>query len=212
MALKSGRVGVNPKAVDRYGMPRPGDVYTKSETDAKYATKTQVNACVPKTQLTANSKDFIFAYDETSEKYGYKAGSDGEFVPFEAAGGGVVGMNLPDATTTGFTISSDLTVESGGLQVVHGTSYDLLYGDITLSYSSTSGDHKIDLPSGKYIRGVIGVAYCASSKAGVDDLGGTGNFYIGNNQDTTLMNYFQVPLASGCSYVRLIIATRYRTS
>lgn len=113
MALKSGRVGVNPKAVDRYGMPRPGDVYTKTESDAKYATKTQVNACVPKTQLTANSKDFIFAYDETTEKYGYKAGATGDFVPFNSGGGGAGWVKPSDLITTGLTPTA-CTIEDGG--------------------------------------------------------------------------------------------------
>ena len=117
-------------------MPRPGDVYTKSESDAKYATKTQVNACVPKTQLTANSKDFIFAYDSTSEKYGYKAGSDGDFVPFEQAG---LGFSVPNPITTGLTYDATVTIDEGGYQVVD----DICYVDMTFTTTHTSGTHYI---------------------------------------------------------------------
>lgn len=138
MALKAGRVGVNPKAVDRYGMPRPGDVYTKSEADAKYATKTQVNACVPKTQLKANSKDFIFAYDSTSEKYGYKAGADGDFVPFDSGASGGYGWIAPaDLSHDDLTFPEGSTYISGGYYA--DTDNDMLYIDLVCSKLGTSG-------------------------------------------------------------------------
>ena len=52
MAIKAGLVGVNPKGVDKNGMPL------------------RAIGTVNETQLTANGKQFHFAYDETSEKYG----------------------------------------------------------------------------------------------------------------------------------------------
>lgn len=141
MALKAGLVGVNPNGVDKNGMPKTGDVYTKSESDAKYATKTQVNACVPKTQLTANSKDFVFAYDSTSEKYGYKAGADGNFVPFSSGGGGAGWVKPSDLITTGLTFGSYVDYEEGGYYVDN----DVVYFDMVIKKKAASTG--VDIPS-----------------------------------------------------------------
>ena len=98
MALKAGTVGINPKYVDKYGKPKGTGPAIES---------------VPATQLTANDKKFFFAYDSTSEKYGYKLDGEGDFIPFEGAGG--PGWVKPaDATTQGITISSNCTVIEGG--------------------------------------------------------------------------------------------------
>lgn len=82
MALKAGTVGLDPKYVDKNGAPisqdKPVDAYTKAETD------TLLNAKADLTSLRANSKTFQFAY--SGGKYGYKAGSTGDFHPFEEAG------------------------------------------------------------------------------------------------------------------------------
>lgn len=166
MALKAGRVGLDPKYVDDNGAPigtggsvdaytkaetdtllatkaNASDVYSKSaadekfatlsntysktEADNKFATQTALEGYVPDTQLTANSKEFFFAYDSTSQKYGYKAGSDGAFTPFEEAGG--PGWVKPaNLITTGLTVDSNFQYESGGYFIQNGR----LYLDIIL--------------------------------------------------------------------------------
>lgn len=111
MAIKAGLVGVNPKGVDKNNMPigsggGSGDAYTKSETNALLAGK------VSNAQLTANSKAFHFAYDETSGKYGYKLNGAGDFIPFDSAGG--AGWVTPaDAITTGLVFTNLEFIEGG---------------------------------------------------------------------------------------------------
>lgn len=121
MAIKAGRVGVAPSQVDMAGnITGAGSGYTKAEADAKFATKTEVSGKVPASQLQANSKDFYFAYDETSEKYGYKAGSDGDFVPFSSGGSGGNGWNRPaELITTGLT-PSNCEIAEGGYYIDNG--------------------------------------------------------------------------------------------
>ena len=124
MSLRAGRVGVAPSEVDEAGHivggGGGGSSYTKAETDTLLATKAN------KSTLTANNKEFNFAYDATSQKYGYKAGADGEFVPFEGAGGGQ-GLVLDNLITTGLTFEACSYVK-GGYQIVDG----ILYVDITV--------------------------------------------------------------------------------
>lgn len=124
MSLRAGRVGVAPSEVDEQGHivggGGGGSSYTKAETDTLLAAKAN------KSTLTANSKEFNFAYDATTQKYGYKAGADGEFVPFEGAGGGQ-GLVLDNLITTGLTFEACSYVK-GGYQIVDG----ILYIDITV--------------------------------------------------------------------------------
>ena len=91
MALKAGTVGLDPKYVDKNGAPITGDVsvdaYTKAETDVLLEAKADL------TSLEANSKTFQFAYSDG--KYGYKAGSTGDFHPFEEAGVTCMGWVKP---------------------------------------------------------------------------------------------------------------------
>lgn len=114
MAIKAGLVGVNPKGVDKNGMPissggGSGDAYTKAETNALLAGK------VSNSQLTANNKAFHFAYDATSEKYGYKLDGTGDFIPFESAGAGSPGWNKPaNLVTTGLTVNQFIEITEGG--------------------------------------------------------------------------------------------------
>ena len=135
MALKAGRVGVDPKYVDNSGKPIVSgggsvDAYTKAQADAKFATKMELSAkadsssvytktaadekFAEQTDLTANSKNFVFAY--SGGQYGYKAGSDGAFNPFEKAGVTCMGWVKPATlVSTGMTITGNKgTVADGG--------------------------------------------------------------------------------------------------
>ena len=122
MAIKAGLVGVNPKGVDKNGMPigsgGSADAYTKAETNAL------LNGKVSNSQLTANDKGFYFAYDATSQKYGYKLDGAGDFIPFEQAGAAVDGWNKPaDLITTGLTYDTAFTYVSGGYVTKDGVTY-----------------------------------------------------------------------------------------
>lgn len=73
MALRSGRVGVAPSEVDDFGKIKtitPTDVYTKTEADTKFATKsntytkTQVNSLVDSLKLLITTN--ITATTDTS--------------------------------------------------------------------------------------------------------------------------------------------------
>lgn len=115
MALKAGRVGVNPESVDNSGRPKvdTSNIYTKTQADTKFATKTELSAKADQSNLTANSKDFVFAY--SGGQYGYKAGSDGAFNPFEKAGVTCMGWVKPaDLDDTGLVAAEDITIEEGG--------------------------------------------------------------------------------------------------
>ena len=89
MAIKAGLVGVNPKGVDKNGMPiGSGGANVEAEIQQINLDIAQLQASkVGVGQLTANNKAFHFAYDSTSEKYGYKLDGTGDFIPFESAGG-----------------------------------------------------------------------------------------------------------------------------
>lgn len=100
MAIKAGLVGVNPKGVDHNGMPIASGGNSVKET-----------------QLTANGKKFFFAYDETSEKYGYKLDGAGDFIPFESAGGGPGWVKPAELSDTGLEVSQYLQIKSGGYYV-----------------------------------------------------------------------------------------------
>ena len=100
MAIKAGLVGVNPKGVDKNGMPIGSGGSGVSEA-----------------QLTANGKKFFFAYDATTQKYGYKLDGAGDFIPFESAGGGPGWVKPADLTTEGLSDSTYLKIRSGGIYV-----------------------------------------------------------------------------------------------
>lgn len=143
MAIKAGLVGVNPKGVDKNGMPigsgGSNDTYTKSETNALLAGK------VNSTQLTANNKTFNFAYDETSEKYGYKLNGTGDFIPFESAGAGSPGWNTPANPITTDLTYTNLTYVEGGYVIDD----DICVLDIIVLHNDTSVTSYINgLPRG----------------------------------------------------------------
>lgn len=126
MALKAGLVGVNPKGVDKNGMPIGSggsvDAYTKEQTNALLSGKAD------KSTLTANSKEFNFAY--SGGKYGYKAGSTGDFHPFEEAGVTIMGWVPPADPSVEYLVLNTAKVE-----VYWGGYYDIdniRYIDIVL--------------------------------------------------------------------------------
>ena len=137
MALKAGTVGIDPKYVDKNGKPVSdvdlSNYYTKRETDTKLDLKANLS------NLTANNKKFQFAYDAESGKYGYKAGAQDDFHPFESAGG--AGWVKPaDLITTGL-VYSNAELEEGG----YVTDSDYLYVDIILHKTGSSAP-RVDIP------------------------------------------------------------------
>lgn len=119
MAIKAGLVGVNPKGVDKNGMPiSSGGANVEAEIQQINLDIAQLQASkVGIGQLTANNKAFNFAYDSTTEKYGYKLDGTGDFIPFESAGGGPGWVKPAELTTEGLTDSQYLEIRSGGIYV-----------------------------------------------------------------------------------------------
>lgn len=109
MALRPGRVGVAPTEVDENGKIKSGggtvDAYTKSECDKRF---------VSQSHLKANNKNFYFAYDNTSGKYGYKLNSDGDFIPFSS--GVTTGIHVANPVTELIILSDKLEIVSGGYE------------------------------------------------------------------------------------------------
>ena len=168
MALKAGRVGVDPSQVDMAGniVGSGSDSYTKAESDAKYATKSETVALATKASLTANEKEFTFAYDSTTQKYGYKLDGTGDFYPFDSAAAGLI---LPDRVTTGLTFPGNLKFEEGGYQIID----DICYFDIILKNSGgtvSSGTIIENAPNCLNGSGAKCIAVVDDTKADVEDL------------------------------------------
>lgn len=124
MALKAGLVGVNPKGVDKNGMPIASG-----------------GSGVDEAQLTANGKKFFFAYDETSEKYGYKLDGAGDFIPFESAGGGPGWVKPVELTTEGISgVRCDIV--EGGYFVKDG----ICYYDVIIKNTQNAGSYIAGFP------------------------------------------------------------------
>jgi len=127
MALKAGTVGIDPKYLDKNGAPigngNQVDTYTKTQIDEKLDAKANIS------YLTANNKKFQFAYDSATGKYGYKAGAQGDFHPFEEGGSGGKGwVTPPDLEHTGLTFNRCEYVEGGYV-----VDNDVVYIDIIVS-------------------------------------------------------------------------------
>ena len=136
MALKAGLVGVNPKGVDKNGMPiASGSADVEAEIQQINLDIAHLQASkVGIGQLEANNKAFHFAYDSTSEKYGYKLDGTGDFIPFESAGGGP-GWNTPaDLSGNLLTLASGVSLVEGGAVLID----DVLYVDVILQKEAAS--------------------------------------------------------------------------
>lgn len=127
MAIKAGLVGVNPKGVDHNGMPIASDGNSVKET-----------------QLTANGKKFFFAYDETSEKYGYKLDGAGDFIPFESAGGGPGWVKPAELSSEGIASSTTYReIVEGGQVEIDGINYvDIILHQTATASGSVTGFKK----------------------------------------------------------------------
>lgn len=107
MALKAGRVGLDPKYVTPEGAPVSNTEQIELEIEQLQTSKVGIG------QLTANNKGFYFAYDATSQKYGYKLDGTGDFIPFEEGGiGWVPPFDIPERQY--ITMTSGVTKVSGG--------------------------------------------------------------------------------------------------
>ena len=170
MALKAGRVGVAKDQVDEFGKitggSTPENVYTKTQCDNKFETKThanntyqQMNLEVPLellggTQLTVETS--LHAIEETFGTLRFRNNEgtpqvktpSGEWTNFNNGGGGGIGFNIPsDLLRTDAIPRSSATILSGGYAIVDDVLYvDLVYTD-TASTQSTS-IIQIPLPDG----------------------------------------------------------------
>lgn len=153
MAIKAGLVGVNPKGVDKNGMPiGSGGANVEAEIRQINLDIAQLEASkVGIGQLTANNKAFHFAYDSTSEKYGYKLDGTGDFIPFESAGGGP-GWVKPAEPLTDMTLSSSIRLVKGGYAVDNQNVYvDIVVETVSSSNAKISGLPGSSLSSSAYM-------------------------------------------------------------
>ena len=167
MALKAGTVGLDPKYVDKNGAPisqeKPVDAYTKAETDTLLEAKADL------TSLRANSKTFQFAY--SGGNYGYKAGSTGDFHPFEEAGVTSMGWVKPATLTQeGLTAEESIVIDEGGYAVKDGVCYiDIIVHNTVQKTASTisaiSGLPGVDKTSGSATIVMCGVGNTTKSVA-----------------------------------------------
>lgn len=183
MALKAGTVGIDPKYVDKNGKPVSdvdlSNYYTKSETDGKLDLKAN------QSYLTANNKKFQFAYDAESGKYGYKAGAQDDFHPFESAG--APGWNAPaNPIHDTLTIPSQYEYVSGGYAVDD----DYCYVDIVFKILSGGGYSITGFPKAS------GSSYLGLYNSGTEDNRPDDNYtataYVGLST-TGSYGYISVP-------------------
>lgn len=179
MAIKAGLVGVNPKGVDKNGMPiGSGGANVEAEIQQINLDIAQLQASkVGIGQLTANNKAFNFAYDSTTEKYGYKLDDTGDFHPFDGAAG-TIGLNIPNPTMEG-VVYDDTKIEyvSGGYQTVVTEAGIMLYADIIFKgLLSSYGNTPVTLPF--YAPSIIGLQ-ATGTKSEVEGWSAT-QYSVGN--------------------------------
>lgn len=165
MAIKAGLVGVNPKGVDKNGMPIGSGGNGVSET-----------------QLTANGKKFFFAYDETTQKYGYKLDGAGDFIPFESAGGGPGWVAPASLSAEGLT-GTRCTILSGGYYADD----TYVYVDIIVQRTSTSTASIVGLPLAAQLGGANTTLLCRKDFASDEEdiYVANANFSTTNSSDAT---------------------------
>lgn len=186
MALRAGRVGVSPDIVDNNGFIKnmggggePVDAYTKAETNALLATKAD------QSNLTANSKDFVFAY--SNGQYGYKAGSTGAFTPFSRPG-----WNKPGALTDqALVFPAELTRVSGGYY--YDADNHICYVDLVYLRTVSGSTQITGFPLAKSGINPIALVYRSSSDPTGRDIGDptdiTGINYLSGGNDSTSLHF-----------------------
>ena len=185
MALAAGRVGVAPDQVDNNGHIIGGggggsvDAYTKSETNALLAEKAD------QSDLTANSKNFVFAY--SNGQYGYKAGSTGAFTPFNHPG-----WNKPGALTDqGLVFPTEFNRVSGGYY--YDTINNICYVDLVYLRTVSGSAQITGFPMAKTGINPIALAYRSSSDPTGREIGDptdiTGINYLSGGNDSTSLHF-----------------------
>ena len=173
MALKAGTVGIDPKYVDKNGAPIGSggsvDTYTKTQIDEKLDAKANIS------YLIANNKKFQFAYDSESGKYGYKAGAQGDFHPFEEAGGGPGWVKPAELVTTGLTPASGITIEEGGYY--NDTANHIVYVDIVISTTASASNPITGFPHPPTVTYGAYLIRCQSSTVEEAKDNYNGNYY-----------------------------------
>ena len=112
-----------------------GDDYGAADINTQNTKINQINA-----DLTANNNKFIFAYDSTSQSYGYKAGGADTFHPFRQGQTVLKAGNVVNsATPVSITITKKCSAK---IVVVLNTDYSnqsvTISGDAVLSQESTT--------------------------------------------------------------------------
>lgn len=158
MAIKAGLVGVNPKGVDKNGMPISSGGDNVSEA-----------------QLTANGKKFYFAYDSTTEKYGYKLDGTGDFIPFESAGGGPGWVAPASLSAEGLT-TTRCNIVSGGYFVDD----TYVYVDMIVQRASTSTASIAGFPAATQLGGTNATILCKKDIASDEE-----DIYVANANFST---------------------------
>lgn len=185
MALKAGRVGVAKDQVDEFGNiiggSTPENVYTKTQCDNKFETKThasntyqQKNIEVPLellggSQLTVEAS--LHAIEDTFGDLQFRDNDgtpqvktpNGDWTNFNSGGGGGIGFNIPSELLMSATPGrASCTIISGGYAVVDG----VLYIDITFKDTSSAASGGLilcPLPSGVTVSNTAKVALCTDA-------------------------------------------------
>ena len=173
MALKAGRVGVAKDQVDEFGKitggSTPENVYTKTQCDNKFETKTHANNTYqPKTievplellggsQLTVETS--LHAIEETFGNLRFRNNDgtpqvktpSGDWTNFNSGGGGGIGFNIPsDLLMSATPGRASCTITGGGYAVVDG----IIYVDVTFidtSSGATGSLIQCPLPEGQTV-------------------------------------------------------------
>lgn len=186
MALRAGRVGVSPDIVDNNGFIKnmgggggPVDAYTKSETNALLEAKAN------QSDLKANGKKFVFAY--SGGRYGYKAGANGAFTPFNRPG-----WNRPGALTDqALVFPAELTRVSGGYY--YDADNHICYVDLVYLRTVSGSAQITGFPLAKSGINPMALAYRSSSDPTGRDIGDptdiTGINYLSGGNDSTSLHF-----------------------